>query len=277
MRFFEFVETSRVKQFAHSHGLERHDLPQIHAADIPDFLEFLKENGVHIKEKTVPVSTLKPTQKEYLEDKVEAKIADFDSGKEKLKPFLVSSDNFIMDSHHQLVALKRVDKSQRVEIMQADVDVDKMLALAKEYPKAMFKKVHEAKIEVEDDEDEDRTKISIPSVGYIVLTETSPKYEFVDDLTEKEFDQMNLDENDRIGKLEHIEVILSKRGHGYARQLMEEALKLAKKKEFDILYLNACPMGSGGLDLHNLTAFYEKFGFRVFKRQGGNNLMIKTA
>jgi len=42
------------------------------------------------------------------------------------------------------------------------------------------------------------------------------------------------------------------------------------------LYLNASPMGSKryGLNLEDLTGFYESFGFEVFLQQGNNNLMI---
>jgi hypothetical protein len=41
------------------------------------------------------------------------------------------------------------------------------------------------------------------------------------------------------------------------------------------IYLNASPMGFSGLNLEDLTNFYKKFGFSVFKKQGNNNLMIK--
>ena len=122
-------------------------------------------------------------------------------------------------------------------------------------------------------EDEDRVRIS-NDYGFVIVSATYPKYEFQEDLTETEFDDLGIGEDDIIGKLEHIEIMLENRGSGYARQLMTKAIATAKKKGWFPLYLNACPMGNDGLRLDALTKFYETFGFKVFKRQGGNNLML---
>ncbi len=122
------------------------------------------------------------------------------------------------------------------------------------------------------DTDEDRTTISSP-YGSVVITETSPKYEFTEDLTPEEFGGVGVDEDDFIAKIEHIEVNPGSRGQGYGTALMEEAMKELSKRNISNIYLNASPMGFGGLSLQDLTAFYEKFGFNIMKNQGGNNLM----
>ena len=122
------------------------------------------------------------------------------------------------------------------------------------------------------DTDDERTTISSP-YGSIVITETSPKYEFVEDLTPEEFERIGVDEDDFIAKIEHIEVTPNNRGQGYGAALMEEAMKELSKRNISNIYLNASPMGFGGLSLRDLTSFYEKFGFNVIKNQGGNNLM----
>ena len=54
---------------------------------------------------------------------------------------------------------------------------------------------------------------------------------------------------------------------------MAEAMKEANRRNASYIYLNASPMGFDGLSLEDLTGFYEKFGFKVIKEQGGNNLM----
>jgi len=124
------------------------------------------------------------------------------------------------------------------------------------------------------DTDEDRVTISSP-YGSVVITETSPKYEFVEDLSPEEFGQVGVDEDDFIAKIEHIEINPNNRGQGYGTALMEEAMKELSRRNTNYIYLNASPMGFEGLSLGDLTKFYEKFGFNVIKEQGGNNLMGK--
>jgi GNAT superfamily N-acetyltransferase len=130
-------------------------------------------------------------------------------------------------------------------------------------------------IESREDE-EDRTTISINGIGEVVLTETFPEYEFLEDVGEDGLEELNVEEGDLIGKIEHLEINDEYKGQGYAKLLMNKAIELAKEKGLMPLYLNASPMGSKryGLDVDDLTGFYESLGFEVFLRQGGNNLMI---
>ena len=86
--------------------------------------------------------------------------------------------------------------------------------------------------------------------------------------------KLGVEEGDLIGKLEWIEIKDEYKGQGYATMLMKKAIEVAKKKGLMPLYLNASPMGFTGMNTEELTSFYEKFGFKVFKRQGHNNLMI---
>ena len=59
---------------------------------------------------------------------------------------------------------------------------------------------------------------------------------------------------------------------------MNKALDYIDENYSYPIYLNASPMQSDGmLNLNDLTRFYEKFGFKVFKSQRGNNLMIKKS
>jgi predicted GNAT family acetyltransferase len=124
------------------------------------------------------------------------------------------------------------------------------------------------------DNEEERTTISSPQ-GKTIVTETYPRYEFLEDLTPEEFEALGLDEDEPIAKIEHIEVDIASRGLGYGGQLLSEAIQEAKNMGVDFIYLNACPIGMDGLSLEDLTTFYQKYGFFVFKHQGNNNLMGK--
>jgi GNAT superfamily N-acetyltransferase len=126
-------------------------------------------------------------------------------------------------------------------------------------------------------QDEDTVKIEIPGVGYIVLTNTTPESEFSDDISEEEMEDLGLDPQDFIGKIEHLHVNPNNRGEGIAKLLMQKAIEYAEKKGMTPIYLNASPIqAERGLELNDLTKFYEKFGFETFKRQGQNNLMLRT-
>jgi len=123
--------------------------------------------------------------------------------------------------------------------------------------------------------DDERITFSLPgSKAKAVVTESTPRYELIDDLTEAEFKRLGVDEDDLITKFEHIEVDPSFRGKGVGTNLMNRAIKEAKNSGREYSYLNASPMGSDGLRLNDLTKFYEKFGFKTVKSQGNNNLMF---
>lgn len=122
------------------------------------------------------------------------------------------------------------------------------------------------------EEEEDRTTISSPQ-GKTIVTESYPRYEFMEDLTPEEFETLGVDEDEPIAKIEHIEVDIAYRGLGYGGKLLAEAIQKAQGMGVNFIYLNACPMGMDGLSLNDLTVFYQKYGFFVFKSQGNNNLM----
>ncbi len=121
---------------------------------------------------------------------------------------------------------------------------------------------------------EDRTEISLNGIGSVTLVETFPEYEFIEDVDEDTLEELGVEEGDLIGKIEHIVVNDEHKGKGYGRLLMNKAIEVAKEKGLMPLYLNATPMGYDGLDIDDLTGFYESFGFEVFLQQGRNNLMI---
>jgi len=130
------------------------------------------------------------------------------------------------------------------------------------------------KFDIEENEGEERTEISINGVGKVILVMTYPEYEFMDDIGEDGLEELGIEEGEIIGKIEHIEINDKYKGQGYAKLLMNKAIEIAEEKGLMPLYLNASPMGSRGLNIDDLTAFYESFGFQVFLEQGNNNLMI---
>ena len=73
--------------------------------------------------------------------------------------------------------------------------------------------------------------------------------------------------------LEHIRVYGDNRKSGLGTKLMTMALDMINKLGIKLIVLNASPLGEIPLD--KLVNFYEKFGFKIFKNQGKNVIMIK--
>ena len=110
----------------------------------------------------------------------------------------------------------------------------------------------------------------------VTVTESTPEYELVDDITQSQLEKLGLDSDDFITKIEHIEVDKSLQGKGLGTKLMNRAIKETIENGHDFVYLNASLMGNKGLSLDGLTKFYEEFGFKIIKKQGNNNLMGAT-
>ncbi len=158
----------------------------------------------------------------------------------------------------------------------------KAIDLLVPYNNKMVKSADEAiinnsvKFKITETDDGDRINIVLNGIGHIILVVTYPQFEFEEELGEEGLDELGLDSQQTIGKIEHLEVEPDYRGKGYAKILMNKAIEIAKKKNLMPLFLNASPIQSAsGLGLQDLTKFYESFGFKVILNQGGNNLMLK--
>ena len=134
--------------YTESKGISRVDMPQIDFEHLPEFKKFLKDKGVLFKIESVPISSLKPTQKEFNPTKVKVKLKQI-KDKSCDKVMLSSSDNYIMDGHHYYSAMlelqKETGKEQMVSILVIDKDIDSLLKLAFKFDKTYTKNINETK------------------------------------------------------------------------------------------------------------------------------------
>lgn len=138
MNIREMVE--QVQTLKNTLNISRRDMPQIKRDFIPDFIKSLRLKGIDISNRSVVVDTLKPTQNEVNLDKVKEKYQKFVDGKDP-KPFIVSSDNYILDGHHQLFALKTLDANMRVSCYVVGVKMKDLLKYAHSFPKTTYKTI----------------------------------------------------------------------------------------------------------------------------------------
>ena len=104
-------------------------------------------------------------------------------------------------------------------------------------------------------------------VGKIVIERVFDAYrEFIDVIEKGEMtdDEYNaIFPNDTFTKIEYLNVVDGEKGNGYAKQLMDRAISYARSKGETVMYLNASPMGFSGLNVNDLSGFYNAFGFQT--------------
>lgn len=109
-------------------NVPRETMPQVKAEHRGALANFLKARGITGEDKTVPATTLKPTQAEFSEAKVQ-KAKDFAGGD---RAILVSSDGHVLDGHHQWMS--KHDNGEDVRVIQLDAPIKMLLEEIKEFP-----------------------------------------------------------------------------------------------------------------------------------------------
>lgn len=127
-------------------GVPRSKMPQIKSTFVPDFVEWLKDQGVKVSRKKVLVTSLKATQKEISKPKI-AKLAKPANLEHLKKPVITSRDDYLLDGHHRSMALATLDPTARIETIQVNVPIKKLLQLAGKFPQRQYKGTHEAAID----------------------------------------------------------------------------------------------------------------------------------
>jgi hypothetical protein len=122
-------------------GIPRRNMPQIKKKHFDKFIEFLKDDGVDVKEVRVSPLKLKPTQNEFNMGKVQLMMGP---DKDKLKkPLLISSDNYILDGHHKWLANLNLDEKKPVKCIKVDLNARDFFAKAKEFDKVRYKDIND--------------------------------------------------------------------------------------------------------------------------------------
>ncbi|WP_017757006.1 PLxRFG domain-containing protein [Pseudacidovorax intermedius] len=119
-------------EFAKDSGtlsVPRSEMPQIKAEHRGAMVNFMNARGIAHQEEEVPAGSLKPTQAEFSQEKVEkAKAAD-EGGS---RAILVSRDGHVLDGHHQWLAAR--EAGGPVRIIRLDAPIKQLLDAAHEFP-----------------------------------------------------------------------------------------------------------------------------------------------
>ena len=109
-------------------GIPRAEMPQVKAENRGALANFMNARGIESREETVAASSLRPTQAEFSEARVQG-AKDRKGGD---RAILVSSDGHIVDGHHQWMA--KADQGEDVRIIRLDAPIDDVLEQVREFP-----------------------------------------------------------------------------------------------------------------------------------------------
>lgn len=149
-----------VDKLKDSIGRKRHQMPQVDANNIADFILHFKDK-VGLKKVTKKLSDLKPAQDEINEDKVyDALARKFDSDEDT--KYIISNDDYIVDGHHRWAADLELDAddSKNVECYRIDLPIKQLLKRANQLKITKKKDINDIEksyliLNIEDDEDFD--------------------------------------------------------------------------------------------------------------------------
>ncbi|WP_024602940.1 LPD5 domain-containing protein [Pseudoalteromonas sp. TB41] len=109
-------------------NIPRAEMPQIKAENRGAMVNFMNARDISHEQDEVPASSLKPTQQEFSPAKVK-KAMEFEGGNRSI---LVSSDNHVLDGHHQWLAAR--EKGEPVKVIRLNAPIEQLVPLAKEMP-----------------------------------------------------------------------------------------------------------------------------------------------
>ncbi len=109
-------------------GIGRDQMPQVKAEHRGALTNFLNARGITHETTEVPAGDLKPTQREFSNSKVQ-QARDYQGGDRSI---LVSSDNHILDGHHQWLA--KLDANDPVKVIRLDAPIRELLAQVHDFP-----------------------------------------------------------------------------------------------------------------------------------------------
>ena len=113
-------------------GIPRAEMPQIKAEHRGALVQYLKGQGIESEAKLMRPTDLKPTQNEYSSKKVEQ--ARKHEGEDR--KILVSSDNHVVDGHHQWMAHLTDYPDKPIKVIRLKAPIKDLLPVVKNFPSA---------------------------------------------------------------------------------------------------------------------------------------------
>lgn len=133
--------------YAGSLGIDRGDMPQLSgmvngqyrssAEMTPQFLDQLRSKGIGVTDRNMDAAELKPTQTTGDPTKIRQMADRFKTGQSTSKPIVISSDNHVLDGHHNWAGQRLADAETGVAhpmpVHQVNLPMSKLLDEARSF------------------------------------------------------------------------------------------------------------------------------------------------
>jgi len=129
---------------AGSLGLPRSEMPQVKAIHRGALIQYLRKDGIDYNKELISPSLLKPSQAEFSPEKVQA-AKDYTGGQRSI---LISSDNYIVDGHHQYLAQK---DNEKIDVIRFHSPILGLIDKVKSFPSAEISKENQGDNTATDD------------------------------------------------------------------------------------------------------------------------------
>lgn len=113
--------------------LSRAEMPQVPKAHVAAFMQYLKAKGIRTSKETVSPRSVTGTQNEINAKAVVSAAKAIQDGSFVPKRILVSSDNKVVDGHHQWAAQAMLGR--KIDITRVHAGIDKILQTAHDFNK----------------------------------------------------------------------------------------------------------------------------------------------
>ena len=124
-------------------GIPRNKMPQIKSTLMGDYIRYIDDMGVRVSKKKLPISTLKNSQGQLNKDKIQGLLQK--GGRSSLeKPFIISSDNYILDGHHRANALYNIDDNHKASVIQINLPIKKLIKVTHDFSNVKYKDIDES-------------------------------------------------------------------------------------------------------------------------------------
>lgn len=117
-------------------GIPRAEMPQIASEARGALTQFLKARGVDHTTEEISPADLKPTQAEYSPGKVKKAVASREEFGGQGRAILISSDNHVVDGHHQWMAALEAASDKPMRVIRLNAPIRDLLTQIKEFPSA---------------------------------------------------------------------------------------------------------------------------------------------
>lgn len=120
-------------------GISRDCMPQIEGSYREEFIKYIKDCGIKVRNIRIPIKSIRLIQGQYDRDKVALMIQQ----KRVPPPIFISNDGYVIDGNHTLIAeLNRPEKPNYINVIELGMEAKPLLAVIDDFPRVKYRNLN---------------------------------------------------------------------------------------------------------------------------------------